>query len=260
MKHIKKKYSYQEKITKELEKKIEEKGEVVEAYNQDFIKKSKKKDLFIRTDEDYLIKGFAYKKGNKIALIPIPDLSLVYFDSAYNLNELRKEKEKDFFKKRIIKDGKLGEDATNEIYRYYGYASSCIISMFTAMECFINFILPENKEYIKVIPNKRTENYTKEQIQKVIPFDEKKNKVLPYFFDGKSFFKNQTKHTQHLNNLKELRNEIVHPKTEDSFRKQEKLIRKLIDFKYDETFEALSVFMNFYKKGFVIECDCGVDY
>jgi hypothetical protein len=260
MKHIKKKYSYQEKITKELDNKIETKGEKVDAQSKGFLKKSKEKDLFIRTDEDYLIKAFAYKKGSELALIPIPDLSLVYFDSAYNLNELRKEKEIEFFTKRIVKEGKLGEDATNEIYRYYGYASSCVISMFTAMECFVNFILPEDKQYVKTIPKRRTEYYTKEQIQKVIPFDEKKNKVLPYFFDGKSFFKNQTKHTQHLNNLKELRNEIVHPKSEDSFRKQEKLIRKLIDFKYDETFDALAIFMNFYKKEFVIECDCGIDY
>ena len=63
-----------------------------------------------------------------------------------------------------------------------------------------------------------------------------------------------------LENLKNLRNEIVHPKSEASFRKQEELIQSLLNFKYEKTFEAVMKFMNYYQSDYIVECDCGVDF
>ncbi|WP_338357160.1 hypothetical protein [Yeosuana marina] len=77
---------------------------------------------------------------------------------------------------------------TNEIYKYYGFASSCIISMFTSLESFINHIIPNNKLYKKELHHK-TEIYNKEQIQKGLSFDEKTKNVLPFFFENKNFFR-----------------------------------------------------------------------
>jgi len=153
----------------------------------------------------------------------------------------------------------LGEDATNEIYRYYGFASSCIISLFTSIESFINHIIPNDKPYINELKNK-TEYFTKEQIQKGISFDIKTNKVLPYFFDEKNYFRNRTPSNQHITNLKNLRNEIVHPKSEATFQAQEETIKRLLNFKYDATFEAVAKFMNFYQPNYISECDCGLDF
>lgn len=197
MKHISKRYLFQEKVTDE----ILSKGEKLDFQDKDLFKKVRSKDLFIETDKGYIIKAFAYKRNGDTVLISIPDLSLVYFDGAYNLNELRKEKEKELFDKRILKDEKLGEDAINEIYRYYGFASSCVISLFTAVESFINHIIPNDKPYIKQLKHK-TEIYTKEQVQKSISFDEKTKDVLPFFFEGKNYFKRQSSSNQHLTNLK----------------------------------------------------------
>lgn len=259
MKHIKKKYLFQIEIGDDVKKVLDNKALSVSSTSKDLLKLSKNLDLFVTTEKGFLIKAFPINYEGTNALIPIPDLSLVYFDSAYNLNVLRKEKEIELFTKVKINVDKLGEDATNEIYRYYGFASSCIISLFTAIESFINHIIPNDRPYIKELNNK-TEFYTKEQVQRGISFDEKTKEVLPYFFDGKNYFKNPSPSNQHITNLKKLRDEIVHPKSEATFQKQEELIKRLLNFKYDKTFESVASFMNFYDDGYITECNCGVDF
>lgn len=259
MKHITKKYLFQIEIGDDIKKVLDNKSISVSSTSKDLLKLSKKMDLYVTTEKGYLIKAFTINYEGTNALIPIPDLSLVYFDSAYNLNVLRKEKEIELFTKVKINVDKLGEDATNEIYRYYGFASSCVISLFTAIESFINHIIPNDKLYVKQLKYK-TEIYTKEQIQKSISFDEKTKEVLPFFFEGKNYFKSQSSSNQHLTNLKQLRDEIVHPKSEATFQKQEELIKRLLNFNYDKTFESVASFMNFYENGYITECDCGVDF
>ena len=178
MKHNTKKYLFQKAITD-----IDiGKGEKVSLLDKALVKKSERKGFIYRNRKGFVIKAFPINYNGKTALIPIPDLSLVYFDGAYNLNKFRKDKEKELFDKRILGVDKIGEDAINEIYRYYGFASSCVISLFTSIESFINHIIPNDKPYIKELKNK-TEIFSKEQIQRNISFDEKTKKVLPYFFE-----------------------------------------------------------------------------
>tara|TARA_R110002049_G_scaffold309094_1_gene516809 strand:- start:962 stop:1741 length:780 start_codon:yes stop_codon:yes gene_type:complete len=259
MKHIKKKYLFQQKLTERHNEQLKQVGELIKGSDKSLLKKAKTKDLYFTTDTGFLIRAFPFNYNGKNAVIPIPDLSLVYFDSAYNLNVLRKEKEIELFTKVIINDDKLSEDATNEIYRYYGFASSCIISLFTSLESFVNHIVPDNKLYKKELSHK-SEIYNKDQIQKGLSFDEKTKNVLPFFFDNKNFFRHSTLTNQHITNLKNLRNEIVHPKSESSFQSQEKLINELLKFNYDKTLEAVVKFMNFYIPDYISECDCGIDY
>jgi hypothetical protein len=256
MKHIKKKHLFQEKGTL---KNLENIAEVIKTVDASIIKKSKNKDSFIETEDGDFIKTFVFNRKGIPAIIPIPDLTLVYYDSAYNLNVFRKEQEINLFDKVLVKNEKLGEQAINEIYRYYGYSSSCIISLFTTLESFVNHIIPHDKPYVKTLKNK-TETYDKNQIQNHIQFDEKIKDVLPFFFDGKNYFKNPTKNTQHIENLKNIRNEIVHPKSEITFRTQEELVKRLLNFKYEATFDAVAAFINFYKPDYIKECDCGVDF
>ncbi len=222
------------------------------------IKNHKNQEIFIETNKGNVIKCFCQKINDKDLIIPFPDLTLVYFDSAYNLNIRRKE-----FQKKIKSNTSYtdieGEIDFHEIYNYYGLASSCLISLFTTIESFVNHILPNDKSYL-IETNKSTEFYTKEQIQRNIPFDDKVNKVLPFFFKNQSYFANQTPSNQHIINLKKLRNEIVHPKSDKNHNKQEELIKKIINFKYDETFEAVKSFINYYIPNYIEECDCGVDY
>ena len=83
MKHIKKKYLFQEKLDKVRRQHIEAIGEKIKKDDKNLIAKSKNKDLYITTDKDFIIKAFALKSNGLDMIIQIPDLSLVYFDSAY---------------------------------------------------------------------------------------------------------------------------------------------------------------------------------
>lgn len=256
MKHIQKKYGIQ--LANAVDK-INAVGTKFDVKSKASLKLAKKQDIYATTENGYVIKCFLHQNNGDNLVIPIPDLSLVYFDSAYNLNKLRIEQQKQLNNKiKTIAKGTISESAINEVYRYYGYSTSCIISLFTAMESFINHILPDDKNYEKDCGYK-TEIYSKSQIQKGLTFDEKTRKVLPSFFE-KDYFKKSTANTQHIYNLKELRDEIVHPKSEKNLDAQEKLMKRLLKFDYEKTLEAVASFMNYYESDFIAECNCGVDF
>ncbi len=219
MKHIKKKYLFQF----EGDEKIEPFGEKIKSFDPNLLSKARNRDVFITTEKGLVIKAFTHKHKNGVATIPIPDLTLVYFDSAYNLNKERKEVEVKLFSKLTSNKESFGEDATNEIYQFYGYASGCIIFLFTSIESFINHILPDDESY-RVENSKNTIFYNKEQIQKYIQFDEKVKKVLPQLLNGANFFAHSSNNTQHIINLKNLRDELVHTKSATKFQYPAELI------------------------------------
>lgn len=130
--------------------------------------------------------------------------------------------------------------------------------LFTSIECFVNDIIPTDYNYI-IRDTKRTEIYNKTQIQEFIPFMEKLKKVLPDAL-GKDFFVKQTSATSHIDNLKDLRNAIVHMKSDPTGQNHADILRKLLNFKYDETFKAIATYFNFYKGGFVEDCPCDEDW
>lgn len=259
MKHIKKKYLFADKkIVLKSNKKLDVVFKEVDLKDVKTLKENKNDIPFLKTTVGILIKGLIHNYNGNYTIVPMPDLTLVYFDHAYHMNKIRKEKEHELFKK-LITENEVAEEVTNEVYYYYGHASSCIISLFTALESFINHLIPDSKNYEKKLKNK-TEVYSKEQIQESINFNDKLKCVLPYYFEGKNFFQRSTPANQFLINLKELRDDIIHTKSEKNFEKQEKLFERVLKFKYDKTIDAVGTFMNFYKPEYLKECDCGVDY
>lgn len=258
MKHIQKRYLFQVELDNRIDATFNSLGTQLSLDDKDLLKKSKNKDLYVRTDLDIVFKAFAFNYNGQTAIIPIPDLTLVYFDAAYNYNNVRKGLEKVLFD-RLLVNREINEDATKEVYSYFGNACSCIILLFTSLECFINHIIPDNREYGKKIENKRTEIYTKEQIIRYIDFNEKMKEVIPSIFN-KNFFQKQTASNQHIDNLKQIRDEIVHTKSSKNYIAQEELIKKVLKFKYENTFEAVTSFINFYRPDYITECKCGVDF
>jgi hypothetical protein len=255
MKHIKKKYAFESKV---LPNEVGNKTIRVTNPKMTDLNNSKITVPFIQTDDGTYVKTFKFSKNsNEHIIIPIPDLTLVYFDSAYNLNKLRIEQEEKLYTKLKITEDKLGEQAINEIYRYYGYATSCVISLFTTLESFINHMIPDNSVYQKTL-NHRTEVYTKEQIQKAIQFEDKIKDVLPQLLD--ITFQLKSPAYTHIQNLKKLRDDIVHTKSDQNLMQQEELIKRLLKFSFEETFNSVAKFINHYKQDYVIECDCGLDF
>ncbi len=256
MKHIKKKYYYQEKRVP-----IQEGREPIKADRRDNknLKKLKKGNIpFIKTTEGEFIMSMSYNYNGTEAIIPLPDLTLIYYNNAYLNNISRKSQEKKLFEKLLNGEDELTENVTNELYNYVGVATSSIIQMFTSLESFINHQLPDEIPYIYVRKDK-TEYYNKEQIQMYIKFWDKVKEVLPYYH-SKNFFQNVTPTNSHIRNLKDLRDEIVHTKSNQLYDVQAKLIEKLLKFKYDETLIAIRKFMNFYDENYIIDCNCKNDF
>ena len=227
--------------------------------SQELLKsKTKDQDLIIATDRGEYIKALTHNVNGTRHLIPFPDLTLVYFDSAYNLNIQREE-----FEKKVLKgaDGnkEFGNVEFDSVYKYYGYSSSSIIALFTTLECFVNHMIPDDFEFEE--RNKRsTTIYDKEQIQKYLSIDKKLENVLPEVTKTKSFKKAHPQKAQHIDNLKDIRDRIVHPKSSAYHREQEDLIKRIINFKFDKAFDAVAAFLNYYQPGYIEECTCGADY
>lgn len=152
------------------------------------------------------------------------------------------------------------EDVMNEIFSFFGFSSQFVIFLFTAIESFVNQIIPIDFVYKKELKNK-TEVYDSMQIQRGLSFDEKLKEVLPKC-TNKNFFDKQTPTNQHIENLKKFRDEIVHTKkdTKSSSLFYDTLVSKSFNFKYEETIYAVQKFMNHYKPNYIVECKCGEDF
>jgi hypothetical protein len=96
MKHIKKKYGFQLAVPEEKVKAVSTRLEVTDKKS---IQQAKKSDIYATTEDGYIIKCFLFQNNGENLIIPIPDLTLVYFDSAYNLNKLRIEQQQNLNKK-----------------------------------------------------------------------------------------------------------------------------------------------------------------
>lgn len=255
MKHIKKKFLFHEFLQKRGEAFSKEFEEIALPQNidsQEVLKAAKGQAGIIRSTNNENIFSMVYNDSGTYCMIPVPDFSLMNYNQAYKYNIERKE-----LRKELIKHFKdLNGDYKNFAfaYEFQGCASSCVIMLFTSLECFVNDIIPSDFKYI-VTENKRTEIYDKVQIQEFIPFMDKLKKVLPQALN-KNFFSKQTPITSHIDNLKDLRNAIVHTKSDPTGQNHAEILKKLLNFKYDETFLAIATYFNFYKQGFVEDCSC----
>ena len=262
MKHIEKKFLLQRQVDSKEEDKLNETlaFKSFEDLEESDLKEGFKDNLvFASTENGYLFPIINQKIDGLQCYIPMPDPTLMYFNNAQNsyrhIKELRTElKEKLGFKN--IQD----EPYINEIYNYFGQTSQFVIFLFTSIESFINQMIPVNYTY-QIESSRRTEVYNSEQIQRFISFNDKMKKVLPKCTD-KNFFSKQTKNTQHIDNLKNFRDEIIHTKkdTKHSTLFYDSLVSKSLSFKYEETIRAVQMFMNFYKPDYVVECGCGEDF
>lgn len=261
MKHIKKKFLFhqylQEREGNKFMKKFEEIPVPQNIDSQKILKAARGHVGIIKSNDDENIFSMVYNDNGTYCMIPVPDFSLMNYHQAYKYNIDRKELRKELI--RHFRD--LNNDEYKNFafaYEFQGCASACIIMLFTSIECFVNDIIPSDFKYI-VPDTKRTEIYNKEQIQEFIPFMDKLKKVLPKAL-GKDFFSKQTPSTIHKYNLKELRNAIVHTKSDLTGQNHADILKKLLNFKYEETFKSITTYFNFYKENFVEDCTCNEDW
>lgn len=254
MKHIKKKFAYCEK---KLPIKKGSQFSTVDRRDNDKIKainKTKKVAFMIDTEGFYTL-SLMYNNQGKELTIPIPDLTLAYYDSAYMNNYQRKSFKNDLFEK-LSQTSDLTDDVSHQMYRYINYATTSLIMMFTSIESFLNSLIPEDGNYA----SKKKKVYSKEKIQRYIGFEEKILHVIPSFTNS-SFYTNKNDFRRSfIGKLKILRDEIIHTKSSFMFQKQSELIKQLLDFEFDKTLLETKQFMNFYKSNYIENCPCKKDF
>jgi hypothetical protein len=252
-KHIKKKFQIEFKIDKETEKGINEKFEVVpwsEAKNR----KAKKGEMcLLHTETNVVIAAFPYNTPDGNRFIPEPDPVLVYFNSAYfSFKEIEPSKTKVL--ELLIQDT-LTEGIINELYKYFHHTNGFVIFLFTSIEAFINRLIKPDYQF-KISTKKRTEVYNKEQIERYLAFDVKITDILKDA-TGKDFAKQYPLKYIHIKQLKEFRDKLVHTKVGvDGFTAYDYLYKQALNFKYEDTINAVADFFNFHKPEYIESCPC----
>lgn len=258
MKHIQKRFFLQEKgqLSEESNKQFRSIDFGKTIIDEQLLKEEKDSLVHMQTESGDIIRGFIHKIDGKHCILPMPDPTLVYFHSAQTYLKAIKENRKVLILKLEIGEV-LNEPAIHEIYNFYSLTSGFVIFLFTAIESFLNQIIPDDFVY-KNVQTRKTELFDKKQIQENIDFSTKVKKVLKEA-TGKDFFQKSTPMNQQIWNLKKFRDDIVHTKQEDSSLKYNGLIKTSLAFNYESSLNAVAQFMNHYKKDFIVECNCGMD-
>lgn len=256
-KHIKKRFLNELEVPSEIAAKFAGENEHI---SQDDLKKIKVPEghtPFLMTATS-AFQAFPFHYQGQVRLIPEPDPVLVYFHMAYANYIVIEEKKKNILKPLL--NPVMGESMINEWYQYFGITSGCIIFLFTTLEAFINRCIPLKFEYRRS-GNKSTEIFNKQQIEEFLPFNEKMKIALPQILK-KDFFKAHPLTAQHISNLKEFRDSIIHTKTSSEAPTYDHLFKKSLNFKYKEALNAVAAFCNFYHPtgNYIIECDCKLDW
>lgn len=256
-KHIKKKFLNEVSIPKEIIDKYILPNQQLSQEDVDRFKLSKENVAFLLTDTT-AFQAFPYKYQGKTRLIPEPDPVLVYFHLAYVNYRQISEKRKVILQPLL--DPVMGEPMINEWYEYFGLTTGFVIYLFTTIEAFINRSIPADYKYDRP-GTKSTEIYNKHQIEEFIAFNEKIKTVLPKAV-LKDFYKDHPPTAQYLTNLKEFRDAIMHTKTSKVGGSYDYLFKKALEFKYEETINAVAKFCNYYHPdgNYIVECDCQQDW
>lgn len=258
MKHIKKKFLQHRRLSKDVQDhlnsvKPDEKA-IKSIVDNDF------KDYVAHalTEDGSFIQTFKYKRNNKTLFIPEPNPITVYFSNAQMfLKHIIETRE--LLLNQLEANKEVG-DILNSSYSLFGYSTTFITSLFSAIEAFINSQIPSNFEY-KRVDRKKTEIYNKEQIQNFIPFDEKIKKVVPQAKD-KSFHRHLSHKFEILKEFKALRDKVVHTKANEKSTPNyyEDLFSDLLDFDYLKCIETAKDYINYYEENLIEKCECGSDY
>ncbi len=257
-KHIKKKFLHEIEISEEISKLLKEKASGYSVTEMSQLKSiPKEMTPFLTTVDNKFFKAFAFKYQGRLKLIPEPDPILVYFNAAY-MHFIQIEKKKTEIFDRLSEEA-MTEVMIKELYDYFGTTSTFVILLFTALEALVNRCITLGFVYTKVTP-KKNESYSKKQIERYLSFDEKIKIVLPEA-TRKDFSKQHPVKYQHIENLKEFRDWIMHTKEAEGESTYDYLYKKALTFNYNDTIDAVKDFCNYYTKpNFIEDCDCSQNW
>ncbi len=93
-----------------------------------------------------------------------------------------------------------------------------------------------------------------------IDFRTKLTIILPEVTQKKDFMKLASAASSFIWNLKEFRDDIIHTKPKNEHPLYDDLIKKSLNFKFENAIDSVAKFMNHYQEDYIKECDCEGDF
>lgn len=202
-------------------------------------------DLFLITDNS-LVAAFEYLHDNKKIGLPEANPITIYYSNAVMSSYLIED-----YKSICLEKAAKGKISSHAFGNFFQLAFNCIINLQTSIESFLNYILNEHK-YVFYDKNNRIRKASiHDKIEIALPEITKKTFKDKYAFQYSLIKK-----------LIVLRNEMIHlqPDKEETNAKYKLPYRKIIDFDFAETIQAVKVFLNYHKENLIEECNCGNDF
>ncbi|MEO8590146.1 MAG: hypothetical protein ABI432_12305 [Flavobacteriales bacterium] len=207
------------------------------------------------TTGQQLVQAFMYQHEGNVYPVPEANPIVLYFEIArHNVRDLNPVR-------RDLLASVVGQEANvivanNKFYGFYARAAGAVIFMHTALEAFMNFVIPKTFTYSRSKP-RHTEVFDCSQIQRFIPCEEKLDKVMSAVF-AKSFALDHPAEYKRLLRLLELRNNLIHTKALVKGPRSiyEALYTEALDFDYYAALKAVRAFLNYHSPSLIEDCDC----
>jgi hypothetical protein len=144
----------------------------------------------------------------------------------------------------------IEENGTHQCYNdYIKYRSSSIIMLISALEAFLNHIIPNDFIY-----KTDKKNYSKVEIESPkIFFKDKLEKVIPQYLEKDDFWDSISEIKTVILNLYNIRKNLIHLKTnaEDDFKAYFDAIDEMLELDIDNCINSVVNFMNIVKPSFI---------
>lgn len=254
LKHIKKKTADYIQFEKEVLSKPEITSDFTESKWPNF-KEVKNKNAFLFTETGEMFRAFFFNDNGNTCAIPLANPVLIYFNSAQaNLSYIYSVRKQ--LMSLFRTNSHVPESSLKLFYDFFGASSNFVIALMTSLEAFVNQKIPTDYIYKG---SKSGKTYNNEQIQRSISLYEKIINILNKI-ENKNFSKEYSAQQHRINNLKQLRDNIVHTKKGEAFLNYTELFKNSLQFRYDLTIEAVRDFINYYHPNLIEPCNCGLDF
>ena len=149
----------------------------------------------------------------KTITIPLPNATALFLSSAAkSFSAAKALRNESGFDKSLHSDVSFGADAM--VFDYLEHLLSATVLAFTAVEAFVNEVIPEDYVYARQRRSRVILEVTaKADIERFVPLDEKLATVLPEVFKCPS--PKGSRCWQQYQQLKDIRDRVVHMKSND---------------------------------------------
>ena len=199
--------------------------------------------------ESQVVFGFDYLYQNEKRVVPEINPVTIFFSNAIMSHRLLIEHKKKLIENSPTVKNFQGKVDTRHFGNFFQLATNMIINLQATIESLANRIIPKEMKFI----GKDGEHFDPSLFHKI-------NIVLPEI-KGLNFKTQYGKYNNFIRQLVELRNEIIHLKPAGEINSAYKEVyRRMINFKYTETVQAVRTFVNFYEENLIEECECQKEF